>query len=242
MGIRIHKVLGYGLIDIKTTGKYKETLADDRFNPNGYFAASIYDREETFTDVGFDSYLEANKEHPDDIMNDLYILRHLREQETLQPRGRPLCAGISNRIIYDTEGGLPNVMVFQPPVFGNDWSRYDDIIDYYDPQQSEDGGCATGYTLIDRAIYPFESFWDTRETPPKMLTGNDWHWYIDAKNSPRMVDSALKKLGFKTEEEMRRCIAPVVPKEVIALLKYCKVFTNDETITELRPMIYWYWS
>lgn len=241
MGIRISKVLGYGLTDVKTTGKYNEILNDFRFNPSGYFAMHADDQEEKFTDAGFDKYLDAHKEHPDDIHNDLSILRHLRERE--QDGGRAPADSIRHRMIYDSEFGMPNVMVFQPPVFGSDWSRYDDIIDYYDPQQqAKDGGCGIGFTMINRALYPFESFCDYRENPPAVLKGDDWHRYINAKNSPRMVECALEELGFETEEEMHQMIHPMIPKELIALLKYCKVFTKDEYIYQLRPMIYWYWS
>ena len=242
MGIRINKVLGYGLTDVKTTGKYNEILDDPRLNPKGYFAMHTEDQEEKFTDAGFDAFLDENKEDPDDIVNDLSVLRHLRDRER-EENTHNYRTGISHRLIYDSEFGLPNVMVFQPPVFGSDWSRYDDIIDYYDPQQqAEDGGCGLGYHMINRAIYPFESFCDHRENPPAVLKGNDWHHYIDAKNSERMVEYALKELGFETEEEMHQMIHPMIPKELIALLKYCKVFAKDEYIYQLRPMIYWYWS
>ncbi len=241
MGTRINKVLGYGLTDVKTTGKYDDMIDDPRINPKGYYA--LYgEREETFTDEGFDAYLDAHKEHPDDIENDLSVLRHLREREEAERKHNSRLK-ISNRLIYDSEFGMPNVMVFQPPVFGSDWSHYDDVIDYYDPQQrTKDGGSGVGYTMIDRALYPFESFCDHRENPPALLKGNDWHWYIDAKNSPNMVEYALKELGFETEEEMHQNINPMIPKELIALLKYCKVFTKDEYIYQLRPMIYWWWS
>lgn len=241
MGIRISKVLGYGLTDIKTTGKYNEILDDPRINMKGYYGNNDYGKEEKFTDAGFDKYLDAHKEHPDDIHNDLAVLRHLRDME--RDGGRASADSISRRMIYDSEFGMPNVMVFQPPVFGNDWSRYDDIIDYYDPQQqAEAGGCGIGFTMINRALYPFESFCDYRENPPVVLKGNDWHYYIDAKNSERMVEYALKELKFETEEEMHQMIHPMIPKELIALLKYCKVFAKDEYIYQLRPMIYWYWS
>ena len=242
MGIRINKVLGYGLTNVKTKGEYNEILDDSRINPHGFFAMRAEDKEENFSDEGFDAYLDAHAEDPDDVMNDLSVLRHLRERERLD-KPHNYRTGIFHRLIYDSEFGMPNVMVFQPPVFGSEWSRYDDMIDYYDPQQQADnGGCGMGYTMIDRALYPFESFCDHRHNPPTVLKGNDWHWYIDAKNSPRMVEYALKELGFATEEEMHAQINPMIPNELIALLRYCKVFTKDEYIYQLRPMIYWYWS
>ena len=240
MGIRISKVLGYGLTDLKTEGKYNEIISDPRINPNGYFGNSV-DKEEKFTDDGFDAYLDAHKEDPDEVENDLSILRHLRDVE--KEKGREYRNQFFYRLIYVVEGGLPNVMVFQPPIFGNDWSRYDDTIDYYDPAtQATDGGCGVDFVMLDRALYPFESFWDTRENPPKRLTGDDYHWYTDRRWSEKMAKLASENLGFKSVEEMNQCIQPVVPKELIALLKYFKVFTKDEYIYQLRPMIYWYWS
>jgi len=33
-----------------------------------------------------------------------------------------------------------------------------------------------------------------------------------------------------------------VPEELVILLKYLRIFTKDEYIYQLKPMIYWYWG
>ena len=248
MGIRIHKVIGYGLNDVKTEGKYNEILIDPRINPKGYFG----DREEAEYEYTNDGFLEYAKElvakgKEEDPLNDLGIMVHLLEKQKEEDSSKYGKHALYNRLIYDGEFGEPNVMVFQPPIFGYEWSRYDDMIDYYEEahySNSEDGGIINGYTMLDRSLYPYEGWCDHREMPPKLLTGEAWEWFRDSKNYAAQVytDMALAELGFETVEEMYANVHPKIPKELVALLKYCKVFTKDEYIYQLRPMIYWYWG
>lgn len=244
MGIRIHKVIGYGLTDVQTEGKYNEILTDPRINPKGYFG----DCEERYTNEGFLEYVKelvANGEDEPSPYDDLKILVSLMTQHLADENSRFGRKEMYNRLIYDSEYGEPNVMVFQPPVFGYEWSRYDDMIDYYEEvHRGKDGGIINGYTMLDRSLYPYEGWCDYREMPPKRITGDEWHWFNDSRNSsnPAFADMAMEIMNFDSVEEMYANVHPMIPKELVVMLKYCEVFTKDEYIYQLRPMIYWYWG
>ena len=69
--------------------------------------------------------------------------------------------------------------------------------------------------LLNRPIYPYENWMDKRTG---MIVPREQQ-YIDQEN-----------------------IVPKVPFELTAILRYFKVFKNDTTILQLRPMISTWWD
>jgi len=256
VGIRIHKVLGYGLTDVQFDEKNWE-MTDPRFNPNGYFGIlDVFDREETFTDKGFDEYVNKIVGDTGDNFHNLYILQRERKN-ALEKNGHTTGDGeryynykdsIDNCVTYDSEYGDSKIMVFTPPYWGKAWTRYDDIIDYYDPQNSDDdGGISDGHIILNRPIYPFDGYQDCRTTPPTRLVDPDFRLYVDSKSfNAKYRESLLRNLkermGFNSDEEIEQAINPIIPLELIELLKYMKVFNDEKDIYLLKPMIYWYWG
>jgi hypothetical protein len=47
---------------------------------------------------------------------------------------------------------------------------------------------------------------------------------------------------FKTLAEAKENIVPFVPDDVSEFCRFIKIFKDDKTILDLRPMIYSYWS
>jgi hypothetical protein len=253
MGIRIHKVLGYGLTDVQyDTDNWK--MVDPRFNKKGFMALGCEEQEEEFTNEGFDKFLaeEAKKEKECDKDNrgmaSLQILKHLREEETKDlERVKYTDKDIFNKVIYDPEFGSSEVVVFQPVVFGNDWQRYDDTIDYYDPANHPcTGGPENGVILIDRAIYPFEWLWDVRTNPPTSLTSVEYQMYnmtrSGTEHAPKIAQTLADDMNFDSVEELHDKVRPIIPEELIILLKYLKIFEKEEYIYDLKPMLYSYWA
>jgi hypothetical protein len=56
------------------------------------------------------------------------------------------------------------------------------------------------------------------------------------------ADLLAKQIGFENSEEAESNLVPVVPNEIVELCKYCKVFKNQDSLYDLRPMMYVYWS
>jgi len=255
MGIRIHKILGYGLDDVEFDGENWK-VTDSRFAEDGYLNVDWEERENIFTDEGFDEYLSnivENENEEDGLWSGLGILRNLRQQakdeeDKWSKKGRYSNKdSISNCVVHEPEFGMSNVMVFTPPVFGKNWQRYDDIIDYYEPSHHDvDGGIDTGITLLNRSIYPFDGYVDCRTMPPKRLNHLEWRLYVDSIHSQEYKDvfaeSARETMDFKDVEEMHKMVRPMVPDELTVLLKYLKVFKDEADIHTLKPMLYWYWG
>ncbi len=248
MGIRIHKVIGYGMNDIE------DSVNDPRFNKAGYFGTEVYEREDAFTDDGYDAHI---KKILDDGagLHDLTIMAMERTKAQKENKAGDMVYdykdSIDNCITYDDEYGMASVMVFTPPYWSKNWNRYDDIIDYYDPTHSEaDGSPGQGYQLTNRPIYPFESYNDCRTTPPVRLNNEEQSVFIQARNarndnrsySQTMTDHAVEKMNFVDEEQMLEMVNPIIPRELVELLKYLKVFNDEADIYRLKPMIYWYWG
>lgn len=113
MGIRIRKVLGYGVQDFKSPE-----------------LAGILDREESILD--FVSFCKEQKDllevkHP--ITSSLAMSFTLLEDKDLENYF------VYNIINHDDEFGIPGVMVMIPPEWYNhneveSWYRHDNIIDY----------------------------------------------------------------------------------------------------------------
>ena len=248
MGIRISKIIGYGLIDVKYDTENWENI-DPRFNPDGYSMFDSYTKEDEFSDEKFNVFIDGRiKSEETDELFDLELLSSFRKRYAEEDGGYKSGNSIFNVMNFDPEFGMPNVMVFIPPIHCKEWQRYDNIIDYYEPHHSDtNGGISTGFTLLDRPIFPWEGYNDISGEQVKRLTGLNLDRYLSTKwESLKQVEKfrlkVAKELGFNSVEDMFNNIVPMIPKELVAALQFLKVFKNDKTIYTLRPMIYWYWG
>lgn len=238
MGIRIKIVIGYGLDDIETDAS--DALTDPRINRKGYFF-----KEEKFTRRGLLKHFKNvidNDDNPDKILLRLTHFELLRNKE-FDPY---------QCMIYDGEYGFPNIMCFIPPSEVNQWKRDDDVIDYYLSnsgifRRNPTGNIEPWYQFIDRPLYPFDGYMDkiTGERCRNDTIYNVKLMYNEMPNlrNEKITEEMKEKYPFaETWSDINERYVPMVPKELTELLKYCKVFTNDEVIHRLRPMIYCYWS
>lgn len=228
MGIRIHKSIGYGLSDVQASNY---DIHDERFNlEDGYFK----DRNENdFTIQGLKNYIQEqhDKEKNDAGYSMLtFELLKLEENEWYD---------IHQFVSHNGEFGLPEVLMFQPPM--KDWSRYDDIIDYIEDEKQENK-----VRLLNRAIYPYE-FWINKDTGKSTfeVEGRNYHYLHirQAINFGFEYDpDKLKEAGFDSMEDADQKIVPGIPDFIICLCKYLKIFKDDKNIFDLKPMVYSFWG
>lgn len=250
MGIRIHKILGYGLTDVKTDPENGLEITDERFNPRGWFGGYMgdddFNEEEHFSREGFLKYIEEKHDAMDkddfDRMDYFLLKQDLEERHA---EGRKYW-DVYTSVVWDGEFGEPNIMLFVPPG-SDDWQRYDNIIDYYDPVNSDPkDGIISSLIPIDRPLWPYESWINIREMPPKRLNHMQQQSLYTWRNIDRKrltePEILLRAIGVETEEELKTCIAPIIPTSVVELIKYLKIFNDERHIYELRPMIYGYWG
>lgn len=242
MGIRIHKSIGYALTDVIYDDDNWTVENDGRFNPNGWMMLDYEEREYRFTTTGFRKHIEAllpdNKEDRNHDHFEFILLMQLMDAGDVKE--------LYDYIIYDMEYGAGNVLLLIPPGH-NDWTRYDNIIDYYDPANREDdGGIIESIIPVNRPIWPYDSYNNLKTMPPKVLTNFQHQLYntVKQRGLEKYTDQQkiLKELGLDTPEELKTHIAPVVPLALVEMLKYVKMFKDEKTIYELLPTIYGYWG
>lgn len=233
MGIRIHKVLGYGFNDLRTTepDKYGIRRVDDsRFNPNGWWHAKWDDKEEIWTTEGFKAHCQQIVDDTDDKYGPLGLML----MEGLQGNH---FRDIHSTIAYDYEGGDPEVVVFMPFTNSN-WKRFDDVIDYYDHEVKP------SVKLLDVPIWPYSGYID-RETGERVDRDTE-HWIYLYRNAPEtsredeIRSLALKGLGCEKHWMEKYNVS--IPEELIEFFRYTKMFADEKAIWSLRPMIYTYWA
>lgn len=229
MGIRIHKVLGYGLTDI-----YYDNIADDpRFNPYGFFISE--QNEKDFPIKQF--YVELELITRDSSAPfDLFLLKQQIKQKEL--------TDFHGVMVHDPEFGLKSVCVFIPPTEIDNWHRYDNIIDYIEACNNANG--FNHVQKLSKPIYPYDAYMDTRTFPPKPVDRIMRELRVMV-NNPKITkwvsnDKITEMYGFKSVEDFKAKVVPLVPRELVETLRFLKIFRDPNTIYSLRPMIYTYWS
>lgn len=253
MGLRVNKVIGYGVQGLNPKG-------DPRIDWDKFRA---FDRQED-TARDFISFIESGK--ADDVMHKLL----LKEKPNLKGEKYSesidfslMCMLLKDReekpypfthpsryVKYCDECGKSDVLVLQPP-FADDWSRYDDIIDY-----CEEGPESRVTPLKGTGIYPYSGTM-VRIRPPSSPLGGDTNsskvlkgepidggWYnrfvgLWCETQPPLVEGELL-------EHLLNDWRPSIPSGILALMVFMDCFPNlgeeGSILNDMRPLLYVYWS
>lgn len=157
MGVRVHKIIGYGLTDIKHR---KGVVKDPRINMDRIDAlryAEDRDDSEEFTVAKFYKWVICNRRRLVQISRSeglgrtvrdhhcdegLFLMHYLPRQPRYRGPARFQYLAKKDLSFHDIvthdEECHPNIMVFQPFTCAKAWSRYDDIIDYVEETSQYD--------------------------------------------------------------------------------------------------------
>lgn len=243
MGTRIHKVVGWGF-------KYTKLANDPRFNESLFNSngENILDKMVELNTPrlaskdlrvkmdanSFDMWVNAKGMYSDEKpVEHLEIYDFVKYNNYLNPR-------------IDNRGAL---LITDPA--NKKWSRYDDIIDYYESNGTEDN---VKY-ILDGAgqpaqLYPYCSFVDRNTGKrPKMKKGisisqgDRWSLteaYFKCTKEERKKWN-WKVFGVKNILEWQRNIVPEPPYNIRLFCETIKAFKNKKTVYRLKPMIFTYW-
>ncbi len=230
MGIRVRKVLGYGLTDVKCK---KNKIVDLRFNQNGFLCVDCEEREERWTLKKYIEWLENKAPAKDDYnrkMNLVYAEEALKSKRDFY-----------DVLIHETEYGNPKIFCAIPFSKYKNWRRYDDDIDYIEESYLRKNKQINWAKKINGCPYPYIDFWDNR-TGRSVDAGLACLIYRSI-NSKRYPDHDIaEKLGFETRQECLDHLRPAPPYELITILEYCEIFSSPEVIYQIEPLIYTYWT
>lgn len=251
MGIRVHKALGYGTDTIKLT---KEDGVDDpRLNTDIFYTLN-----EEYGALDIKDLLKR----VDDAKNDIIELHHILKNSVAATKKdiADFDWGWFRKSIYDatdlenpdhlihwdTEYGIPNVMLFRP-FCRKDWLRYDDQIDY-----NEERGNRCKF--LNAPLYP-HTWWTKIAEPTTKLEGRYTAYTKDGKFQfieggdynmlvGRWDDRTPPIAKGKDLEHFENNYRPVFPIDLTAVLWFYSPAFKDivEFANTLRPMIYVYWS
>lgn len=241
MGIRIKRMLGYGLTDVECEENGEVT--DSRFNlDDGWFGLDWEDREDKHIEDYICHLDNLTKSNPDSLMTSI---DKMNLEDALECNKRWEFYDV---IHHDSEFGAPNVVLFQQ--WHNDWTRRDDIIDYMEAENSK-----PSVNVLKRPIYPYDGWIHSEtgestygETKYKTKDGttvstvDTYAKIVQSINMGFPNQTMIEKAGFSSIEEAKEKIIPKIPEGVQEYLKYLKVFKDEKTYLQLRPMIYTYWS
>ena len=257
MGLRIHKVIGYGLSDF-------DPDHDERLNPSQLLSAE----DATFT-VG--ELLEWGQEHIETLRElypyDISIIHEAPTKMSLK-LGLDLLSDENKEIsgydciVFDREYGEPNVVLFIPVDNIEEWYRYDDIIDYTE-ETADIHELANHVKTLTTGIYPYNHVMVRFRDPPEGTYSNSYLSHIKSKHEEWADNKGLVRLPVsyyswyighyasdvdplvqgKLLEHLLNDWRPTVPVSIILMIHYLEL-SNDPVrlINNLRPMIYTYWS
>lgn len=235
MGIRVHKVLGYGLTDVRTDDSTGHRITDERINPDS--SALSYDAPPISE---YREWLE-DRSKAGDIETDIE-LSMLRDPE---PNERRL--DLDDAVIHQGEFGLPNVLVVSPPTF-RQWSRFDDTMDWIEESylRNPTEPQANRVETLRHGIYPFIGYMDSRTG--EKLDDVIFSW-IRATNPEASrpfdgdeLDRLAQAAGFDDNGDAWANVAPIVPNDVKNIAQFLMLFTDDSALLQLRPVLYTCWS
>jgi hypothetical protein len=247
MGIRVHKVIGYGLNDLKKNDPRINWSVQDIF-----WDLEIGDFEKWLNDPEKIKLLRG------------YTVREYRGIESITPEmsfsdtDKQLLIRCLNRTKYPTYfhyNDRKTICLTAPEA--NDWCRYDDPLDYAEEtvKYHQKERCV----LLNRGIFPYDGSLVRVRDPkrkylskPVQLKGEAYsddkgYVYLSGGFYNQLVgrwDSNQKALakGYLLEHLLSDWKFQT-PKPIIALILWSGIFTKpEETIDELKPMLYVYWS
>lgn len=226
MGIRIHKVLGYALTDLKTKN-YE--ITDKRINLeklHNFLENIKFDRTELL------KFAENNNYNKNDLVIGLKLF-HSDSELNEKYNGFDV-------IKHDSEFGLKNIFLLTIP-WCKDWNRYDDIIDYHESNSKN------SIKSIWGNIYPYgtgdwinlktKQIFKHDEFDPSLI-----HEYLYGKVKLKLSEYLIKKHGTNKKAELKKILNPVPPVIIKLLCEYIGLFNDINTYYELKPIIYTYWA
>ena len=216
MGIRVLKVVGYGLTDLQAT---EDAITDPRINPDGYLGCDCETQEERWTVAGYRKYVlgREREKSPDGTHFEIFETIERQDCKRRWRNRDDRCWDPCNSVIYDPEFGLPTVLVVIPRFNHKEWRRYDNLIDY--SEETSVHGAESRVSLLKNGIYPHVEKRDAKTWASVSQTA--------ARRRRRNGDPTL---------------VPDVPYGVRVICEYLDMFSDPLTYRQLRPLLYVFWA
>jgi hypothetical protein len=229
MGIRIHKLLGYGLTDLECEG-YE--ILDPRLKPDTLKWDYLDDKLSAYRD---NIQLFGNKAY--------YLLRGLgllyQHEEKFDVDFTIHCMKSAEKVghcitKYDGEYIDDPVLIFTPPEH-KEWYRHDNIIDYIEADPNCEAKLVDLQEQGKAGIYPYDGMYS-------LLPGRTN--LIQSPNRGVLYASDYRRLlSFdKLTAHLQNDWAISMPMTIRLMSAYLGLFKDPATVFTLRPVLYTYWG
>lgn len=253
MGIRVHKMIGYGLVDIKVDGY---TCIDPRINMQGIITNWEDPFESAQSYFDYLQSIEAAEKHKP--ARERKFLAHL-DMSILRTASKVSEERLrlydpKSAVVWKPEYGMASVLCIRP-VASLDWLRYDEMIDWCEETEFSPGGKSqrNWMKFLQGGIFPFNGrYMDSRDGSSlpmdaaleyvRMTHYADQWGVTDSELRDQARDLLVKRLPFDSLEECEAHFAPYVPQEIRSLCEWGNAFTDPNVVFQLRPMMYVYWE
>ncbi|MFM9452533.1 hypothetical protein [Streptomyces europaeiscabiei] len=231
MGIRLNKVIGYGLTDVASLDG---RIADPRIN-NGSPWIYGQDPEQSYADWLKD---RLTGDDTDDLEIQL-------ELAMLEARGG--AADAHRACAWERKDYRRGGALLVRPVGYTNWHRYGDVIDT-EEEYARHGAMVSRTLTLPDGIFPFSGLWMDARTGEQLKEPHASIWQRVARqpdgtrDRDRALDLMAKTLCFQDRAEAARSIVPFVPPEVRRICEWAQLFSSPEVCFQLRPLLYCYWS
>jgi hypothetical protein len=233
VGIRVHKILGYGLTDVTHTDW---DIADPRINPDSFWVTRS---EPETTYFEFLTEKLSKVEGDRDFALELELHFHRDQEED----------GTDSFTWKNAETGLPNVLIVRP-IGHPRWYRFDDPLDY-EEEYLRGSSMVHRVDLLESGPHPYEGLYMDAETGERLTNDGaviSWRRLLrklpedDSDKRMRLLDMLATAIGYESHDEAMRRVVPLVPEEVRRVCEWAGLFTSPTGWKDLRPMLYTYWA
>jgi hypothetical protein len=239
MGVRINKIMGYGISNLKLDSENRWDITDSRINQDSRLLNATSD---DFTDFsGYETFTNQHslKERVPRITNEV---KHSLKS--------PLAA-VTLLVGTDIKKRDEGILLFTPISIADRWVHKDDLLDYYSYRQEhlnedqlDDDVLTPHVQELSLNPYPFnEDYVDIRTR--KRVNPQLWNLTqrLYESGEIEMANEVAFLSNFEDAKHMYECVTPRPPKEIEVLVEWLNVFENPSSvIKELKPMIVTYWQ
>lgn len=242
MGLRIHKVMGWALTDVRYD-RAAWAFTDERINLEspllgcrlGSGAIDAYAR-----------WLRARD--GDDAVGASFTMCATLQDARSRNRTIPL----DRVVVHEPETGSPKVLVVTPP-WAHDWCRWDDPIDYQVETSRRRPGVGPRVQVLRYAPFPFDGLYMDADSGERFEPAQNGSVFaqcraavrehgLDGTSVAELDAIARTLLAIPTWQEACRRVVPAVPDDVAALVEWGHLFTDPAVVRQMRPVIYTYWA
>jgi len=243
MGIRVHKVVGWGVVNLQKD----DPRVDFAALRKGFEDAEDISLSDFRAWCGRNQSRLANLCATDHIFPTVF--KHPVDEILYMMEDMPDIShyDVGRAVVWGDEFLDANVLMTVPLECTHKWIRHDDLIDWLEERSR---GATNTVKQIDTGIHPYDSHYVRYVKPDSDLNILGFNGDCKVMEAAtyraqiRALDAGLKDAQrVLYRQHLRDDWRPRIPLSIIATLAWYDCFTDlAEFIDGLRPMLYTYWS